>query len=96
MPPCDPAPGYLVLVRDVIPAHVVAAVRHRLEPVDHGDELHLAGLRREAELSAMWQLELETNLREDFTIMENDLCVSAPLSRLLTMFILFSLGGDLA
>ena len=46
-----PAPGYLVLVRDVIPAHVVAAVTHLLEPVDHGDELNLAGLRRETELS---------------------------------------------
>ena len=66
------APGYLVLIRDVIPAHVVPAVTHRLEPVDHGDELHLAGLGRETELSAMWQLELETNLREDFTIMEKE------------------------
>ena len=42
---------HLVLVRDVIPAHVVAAVTHRLEPVNHGDELNLAGLRRETELS---------------------------------------------
>ena len=42
---------HLVLVRDVIPAHVVAAVRHRLETVDHGEELHLARLGWEAELS---------------------------------------------
>ena len=67
-----PCTQHLVLVRDVIPAHVVAAVTYLLEPVYLGDELHFAGLRREAELSEMRQLELETNLCKDSTIREKD------------------------